>query len=110
MFGNCELDSIRAAINDEMKEIKHWTEWHHQATTTTVLPSGATIDNDRGAEQGDAFGSLQACLVLASHRPQWATSAPTANTLADTPAETATVPLACGQRYNHLRPRDHHGS
>jgi hypothetical protein len=39
-FGSTEWDSIRDSIDDELHEIKQWTEWLHEQPVTTVLPSG----------------------------------------------------------------------
>ena len=75
MFGSAEWDSIRQAICDEYEEIKSWTEWHHEQPTITVLPSGEEFASDRGADQGDGFGSLQSGSVLARHRHAWASTA-----------------------------------
>jgi hypothetical protein len=72
MFGSVEWDSIRDSINEELREVKSWTEWHHEQPAVAVLPNGDEFATDRGAEQGDAFGPLQAGCVLARHRPQWA--------------------------------------
>ena len=54
-----------------MDEIKKWTEWQHEEANAVVLPSGEEVLADRGAGQGDGFGSLQASSVLAYHRPLW---------------------------------------
>ena len=92
MFGNCEWPAIRDAINSEFSEIKAWTDWHHTAPAITVLPSGTELENNRGAEQGDGFGSLQACSVLAHHRSDWSTTGQ--------PQDAATaIPPACDQWY-----------
>ena len=52
LFGNCEWPSIRAAIDDELREVKAWTDWHHAAEAITILPCGDELTNNRGAEHG----------------------------------------------------------
>ena len=104
MFGNCEWPSIRAAIDDELREVKAWTDWHHAAEAITILPCGDEFTNNRGAEQGDGFGSLQACSVLAHHRHHWTpgaddTEATTRPTGADSSDPTTNIPFACDEWY-----------
>ena len=66
MFGSVEWDAMRAAVDPtEFSEIAAWATWHHQEASTTVLPSGDAFSTGRGAEQGDGFGTVQACLTLA---------------------------------------------
>ncbi len=76
MFGNAEWPQIREAINEFFADISPWTEWRHERHAVTVLPSGAVHATDRGAEQGDGFGSVQSGLVLGKARAQhWAADA-----------------------------------
>ena len=60
MFGNAEWDSIRSSIDCSFREILRWTEWSHEKPGEVVLPSGEHVCMNRGAGQGDAFGSYQA--------------------------------------------------
>ena len=72
MFGNQEWPDIRDAIQDSFHELVAWTEWHHEEPAITQLPSGLEFGNNRGAEQGDAFGTIQSCMTLAQARgDQW---------------------------------------
>eukprot|EP00973_Karenia_brevis_P011259 1523686-Karenia_brevis.AAC.1 len=75
MFGNAEWDSIRQSIDSGLPEIHAWTSWVHRKPTEVVLPSGEVVLMDRGASQGDAFGSYQAAATQASSRPAWACAA-----------------------------------
>ena len=59
-FGSCEWSDIRDALGQDMPEIRAWTEWQQEDATATVLPSGEEFVTDRGAGQGDGFGTLQA--------------------------------------------------
>ena len=61
MFGSVEWDEMRGAVDAaEFPELASWMEWHHRQATATVLPSGEEFTTDRGAEQGDGFGTVQA--------------------------------------------------
>ena len=91
MFGNTEWPSIREAIDSELREVRAWTEWHHMTHAVTVLPCGSEFQNDRGAEQGDGFGSLQACSVLANHRPHWSPGHDS--------SDATDIPFACDEWY-----------
>ena len=68
-FCSCEWPSIRDALGQEMPEILAWTEWQHDHEAATVLPIGEVFAFDRGAGQGDGFGTLQASNVAAKARP-----------------------------------------
>eukprot|EP00969_Alexandrium_andersonii_P144667 6397320-Alexandrium_andersonii.AAC.1 len=69
MFGSVEWDAMRSSIDPaEFPEIAAWTSWHQQEPSVTLLPSGETFTTDRGAEQGDGFGTVQAALTLAAAR------------------------------------------
>ena len=63
MFGSIEWEIIRAAMRKHAGTARAWTEWVHQKPAEVVLPCGETVTADRGAEQGDAFGPLQASLA-----------------------------------------------
>ena len=71
MFGNAEWDSIRQSIDSNLSEIMGWTTWTHMKPSEVVLPSGECIEMDRGAAQGDAFGSYQAASTQAQSRRMW---------------------------------------
>ncbi len=74
-FGSAEWPQIREAIDEHFPEASAWTEWHHEQCSTTMLPSGVEHATDRGAEQGDAFGTSQAGLTLGRARAQhWSSS------------------------------------
>jgi hypothetical protein len=62
-------DSMRAAVcPDTYPAIAQWTRWQQEQPSVTVLPSGEEFASDRGAEQGDTFGTAQSCLTLAAER------------------------------------------
>jgi hypothetical protein len=64
MFGSVEWPCIREAMNGHFQAAAAWTEWAHQQPAVIQLPSGEEVAQDRGAEQGDPFGSAQASLAL----------------------------------------------
>ena len=72
MFGNAEWDSIRSSIDCAFSEVLRWTEWSHEKPGEVVLPSGEHVCMNRGAGQGDAFGSYQAASTQAQSRSGWA--------------------------------------
>ena len=51
MFGSIEWPQIRAAISSHFSDARLWTEWAHREPSVVVLPHGAEIVVDRGAEQ-----------------------------------------------------------
>ena len=89
MFGNVEWPAIRDAVQLHFAEAGAWTFWQHQRPSTTTLPSGVEVATDRGAEQGDVFGSIQSALALGEARGKH---------FATTPGN-ATYPGACDQWY-----------
>ena len=70
MFGSLEWPSIRDAVARHFPDIQAWTEWAHQQPAETLLPGGDTAATDRGAEQGDPFGTAQSVLTLGNARSQ----------------------------------------
>ena len=70
MFGNVEWSSIRAALQEHFPEALPWTSWQHQQPSATRLPSGTEFHTNKGAEQGDVFGSVQSTLALGEARKQ----------------------------------------
>ena len=70
MFGSLEWPSIRAAVEKHFVEISPWTCWAHQQPAESLLPGGGTAAADRGAEQGDPFGTAQSVLTLGEARSQ----------------------------------------
>ena len=64
MFGSIEWPRIRAAVSAHFAEAARWTEWAHREAAVVQLPDGTEVSVDRGAEQGDPFGSTQASLAL----------------------------------------------
>ena len=64
MFGSIEWSRIRAAVNAHLPEAAAWTQWAHHEPAIVQLPDGHIHKVDRGAEQGDTFGSTQASLAL----------------------------------------------
>ena len=57
-FGSTEWDSIRDAIDEELVEVKAWTEWQHEQPSITVLPSGEEFIKNRGVGKGYALGCM----------------------------------------------------
>ena len=68
MFGNAEWPAIREALEEHMPEALAWTNWQQSQASVTTLPSGSEFSTDRGAEQGDVFGSVQSALTLGKAR------------------------------------------
>ena len=64
MFCNIEWPEIRAAISKHFVEAAEWYEWDHQANEDVVLPCGDLHSINRGAGQGDVFGSSSSSLAL----------------------------------------------
>ena len=67
MFGNIEWPRIRESIAKHMPDATAWVEWAHRRPAQVRLPGGGEVDTDRGAEQGDLHGSVQASLILGDH-------------------------------------------
>ena len=64
MFGSIEWPKIRAAIAAHLPEAAAWTDWAHRESAVVQLPDGTEYRVNRGAEQGDPFGSAEASLTL----------------------------------------------
>eukprot|EP00973_Karenia_brevis_P064223 8924884-Karenia_brevis.AAC.1 len=64
MFGSIEWPCIREAVAAHFKQAKLWTEWAQREPSIVQLPDGSEVVVDRGAEQGDPFGSTNASLAL----------------------------------------------
>jgi hypothetical protein len=64
-FPNFEWDAIRGAVSEFVPEIPPSTERCHREAAQVFLPSCGRMWADRGAEQGDPFGSLHYGLALA---------------------------------------------
>ena len=68
-FGMIEWDEMRNSTDpQEFPEMVSWMRWQHAEPSITVLPSGQEISIDRGAEQGDVFGTVEASLTLGAAR------------------------------------------
>ena len=80
MYGSVEWAEIRAAVERDFQEAGEWVRWQHTSPDEVDLPSGGTAFTDRGAGQGDAFGSTQSSLTLGghmvTHRQRFAQSQP----------------------------------
>eukprot|EP00973_Karenia_brevis_P050186 6963523-Karenia_brevis.AAC.1 len=68
MFGSLEWPSIRKEVEKHFPETLQWTTWAHQQPAETLLPGGDVAATDRGAEQGDPFGTAQSVLTLGEAR------------------------------------------
>eukprot|EP00973_Karenia_brevis_P032559 4491593-Karenia_brevis.AAC.1 len=64
MFGSIEWSQIRAAIAAHFPEASPCISWMHRQPAVVQLPDGSELTVDRGAEQGDPFGSTLASLAL----------------------------------------------
>jgi len=64
MFCNVEWAEIRCAVGKHFDEALKWLEWNHQVKEVVVLPSGEEHLVDRGAGQGDVYGSTSCALAL----------------------------------------------
>ena len=64
-FPSLEWESIREVVREELPRVAHWTHWCHATPARVLLPSGAELRIDRGAEQGDPLGPVYCALVLA---------------------------------------------
>lgn len=64
MFCSIEWPEIRAAVSKHFAEARPWIEWSHQEPEVVELPCGATHEVNRGAGQGDVFGSANSALAL----------------------------------------------
>ena len=70
MFGSIEWEAIRRAMGKHCASLLPWTEWAQTEASEVVLPSGEVVQVDRGAEQGDTLGPLQASLALGERMHQ----------------------------------------
>ena len=68
MYGSIEWPCIRQSTTRHFQEAEGWTRWSHEQPFVTVLPCGSEATSDRGAQQGDTFGSVQAALPLGDAR------------------------------------------
>ena len=53
MFGNIAWPFIRDALQNHFQEALSWTSWQHQASSTSILPSGEEFSTDRGADRAE---------------------------------------------------------
>ena len=63
-FPSLEWDAIEAALAEHAPELGPWTRWCHSTPARVLLPSGAWVECDRGAEQGDPLGPVFCGLIL----------------------------------------------
>ena len=70
MFGTIEWSEIREAVAADFPEALSWLQWQHSCVDEVDLPSGGTALTDRGAGQGDVFGSTHSSLTLGRHMVQ----------------------------------------
>jgi hypothetical protein len=80
MFGSIEWAEIRAAVDRDFQEAASWLRWQQSTVDEVDLPGGGSAYTNRGAGQGDVFGSTMSSLTLgghvAVHRESWAQSRP----------------------------------
>eukprot|EP00973_Karenia_brevis_P001265 172883-Karenia_brevis.AAC.1 len=60
MFGNLDWDAIRCSMLNEVPSLAASTAWKHKAGSEIEQSGLANYTKDRGAEQGDAAGPLEA--------------------------------------------------
>ena len=70
MFGTIDWSAIREAVEADFSEALSWLQWQHSSPDEVDLPSGGTAYTDRGAGQGDVFGSTHSSLTLGRHMAQ----------------------------------------
>ena len=64
-FPNVEWAAIRQHCGHLFPKTSKWLNWKHRAKSSIYLPSGAVHYADRGAEQGDLVGGIEAASALA---------------------------------------------
>ena len=64
MFCNVEWPEIRSAVGKHFAEACGWLEWCHATPEAVVLPCGSVHMVNRGAGQGDVYGSTSCALGL----------------------------------------------
>ena len=64
MFCSIEWAEIRAAVDRDFEEASAWFRWQHEAPDEIELPGGSVVLADRGAGQGDVYGSSTSSLTL----------------------------------------------
>ena len=70
MFGNIEWPSTRKDPQRHFPVACAWTDWQHQQDSFTQLSSGTSWGTNRGAGQGDVFGTISSALVLRTARAE----------------------------------------
>ena len=63
-FPNVEWSAIRENCARLFPKLSKWLQWKHRATSSINLPSGGRHSADRGAEQGDPLGGIEAAAAL----------------------------------------------
>ena len=63
-FCTLEWDTMREDLQTIVPEVMPWVSWQQQSPGVVVLPCGDELSIDRGAEQGDPLGSLEAASSL----------------------------------------------
>lgn len=63
-FGRLEWDSIREAVTSEAPELGGWIGWKHSQTSHVEQQGIPPTNKDRGAEQGDTCGPVEAGICL----------------------------------------------
>ena len=80
MFGTIEWAEIREAAAADFPESSNWLEWQHSTVDEVELPSGSVAYTDRGAGQGDVYGSTHSSLALGrrmlQHRERFSQTRP----------------------------------
>ncbi|CAK0854119.1 unnamed protein product, partial [Prorocentrum cordatum] len=63
-IGNAMIEVIQEAIREEVPDLLRWAEWGQAEPAEVFLPNGGSVEVDRGAEQGDPFGSTRCGATL----------------------------------------------
>ena len=58
------MGAIRGAIAEYFPSLSSWVRWFHSQAAPVHLPSGDRIEVNRGVEQGDPLGGIQAAAVI----------------------------------------------
>ena len=64
-FPRFNWSAIRSSVARHQPHLSPWTSWCHREAAVVVLPCGAEVCVDRGAEQGDPLGPAYCGYVIA---------------------------------------------
>ena len=67
-YNSIEWSAIRESVGAHCSPLMPLVEWKHSQAAKTFLPDGTEFNIDRGAEQGDPYGCIEATLPLGEAR------------------------------------------